>query len=98
MYLTSNVFGFSLHLVPQTILIPQRILGDITRNVLRSSHKVPEIFVCPVPKRKVYENLFIGSQDVQHGLKYEQKGGWAGRLTWLGQQSFFTTLPTCLKL
>jgi hypothetical protein len=37
MCLTSNVFGFSLHLVPQTILIPQRILRDITRNVLRSS-------------------------------------------------------------
>jgi hypothetical protein len=50
------------------------------------------------PKRKFYENLFIGSQDVPHGLKYEQKGGQAGRLTWLGKQSFFTTLPTCLKL
>lgn len=36
------------------------------------------------PKRKFYENLFIGSQDVPHRLKYEQKGGWGGKLTWLG--------------
>jgi len=98
MYLTSNVFGFSLHLVPQTIFIPQRILRDITRNVLRSSCKVPEISFRPVPKRKFYENLFNGSHDVPHGLTYEEKGGWASRLIWLGQQSFFATFPTCPKL
>lgn len=45
MYLTSNVFGFSLYLVPQTIFIPQRILRHITRNVLMCSCKVPEISV-----------------------------------------------------
>jgi hypothetical protein len=79
MYLTSNVFGFSLHLVPQNTPIPQRILRDITRNVLRSAHKVPEISVRPVPKRKFYEMWFSGSQDVSRGLTNEQTGGQAGR-------------------
>jgi streptogramin lyase len=80
------MFGFSLHLAPQTIFIPQRILRDITKNVLRSSCKVLEISVWPVPKRKFYENLFTESHDVPHELKYEQKGGWAGRMTWLGHR------------
>jgi len=73
------VFGFSLHLVPQTIFILQRILRDLTRNVLRSSCKVPKISVRPVPKRKFYENLFTGSHDVPHGSTWTK--GWTGRQT-----------------